>query len=304
MFGKLGQCMRWIYSTFCNIIVLFYLFIKQNQSTSDYLMNVVNSNKMNKPFDFITSSFAANLSDTYSISVRQLPDGYIFYITDNNNQGVAIKRITAEHITAQTLKNEPLLQLNYHTVAYIGYGPFALIPKSLIIDENYATFLPIENNLRRRAKSIVNPLTDDIIITAYANQWTMPDTKCRKCHEVELLASVALSASTANSMWAEITTQHINIVVVKDHKLHLANTYPITCDNDAAYYILACYQQLNLSQEDTPLTITGNIAYINPTPFLKDYIRHIEPLKPHTWSQELPNEYTSLFALQTYILEK
>lgn len=267
-------------------------------------MNVVNSNKMNKPFDFITSSFAANLSDTYSISVRQLPDGYIFYITDNNNQGVAIKRITTEHITAQLLKTEPLLQLNYRSITYVGYGPFSLIPKSLVIDENYTYFLPIENNLRHRAKTIINPLNDDILVASYSNQWTMPDIKCRKHHEIELLASVALNSPTSHSMWAEITTQHINIVVIKDYKLHLANTYSITCDNDAAYYILACYQQLNLSQEDTPLTITGNITYINPTPFLKDYIRHIEPLKPHTWSTELPNEYTSLFALQTYTLEK
>ena len=267
-------------------------------------MNVVNSNKMNKPFDFITTSFAANLSDTYSISIRQLPDGYLFYITDNKNQSIAIKRVIADHITAQLLKTEPLLQLNYHSMTYIGYGPFALIPKSLVIDENYTNFLPIENNLRKRAKTIVNPLTDDIIITAYTNQWTMPEIKCRKYHEVELLATIALNSHTSHSMWAEITSQHINIVIIKDHKLHLANSFPITCDNDAAYYILACYQQLNLSQEDTPLTIIGNITYINPTPFLKDYIRHIEPLKPHTWSSELPNEYTSLLALQTYTLEK
>ena len=267
-------------------------------------MNVVNSNKMNKPFDFITTSFAANLSDTYSISIRQLPDGYLFYITDNKNQSIAIKHVIADHITAQLLKTEPLLQLNYHSITYIGYGPFALIPKSLVIDENYTNFLPIENNLRKRAKTILNPLTDDIIITAYTNQWTMPEIKCRKYHEVELLATIALNSHTSHSMWAEITSQHINIVVIKDHKLHLANSFPITCDNDAVYYILACYQQLDLSQEDTPLTIIGNITYINPTPFLKDYIRHIEPMKPHTWSQELPNEYTSLFALQTYTLEK
>ena len=267
-------------------------------------MNVVNSNKMNKPFDFITTSFAANLSDTYSISIRQLPDGYLFYITDNKNQSIAIKRVIADHITAQLLKTEPLLQLNYHSMTYIGYGPFALIPKSLVIDENYTNFLPIENNLRKRAKTIVNPLTDDIIITAYTNQWTMPEIKCRKYHEVELLATIALNSHTSHSMWAEITSQHINIVVIKNHKLHLANSYPITCDNDAAYYILACYQQLDLSQEDTPLTIIGDLAHINPTPFLKDYIRHIEPLKPHTWSSELPNEYTPLLALQTYTLEK
>ena len=253
---------------------------------------------MNKPFDFITSSFAANISDTYSISIRQLPDGYRFYITNAQNQIVAIKHITTEHPSLQLLKEEPLLQLNYNSITYIGHGPFALIPKSLVINENYTTFLPIENNLRQRAKTITNPLTDDIIIASYSNQWTIPDTKCRKIHEIELLTSMALNSHTTNSMWAEITNNHINIVIIQNHKLHLANTYPIACDNDAAYYILACYQQFSLSQENTELNIMGNLHNINPTPFLTNYIRKINSPKPLNWNDELPNQYAPLFTLQ------
>jgi hypothetical protein len=254
---------------------------------------------MSNSIDFIATNFAANLSDTYSISIRQLPDGYRFYITDNNDITVAIKHIATEHITIQFLKDEPLLQLNYRTATYIGYGPFALIPKSLVIDENYTAFLPIENNLRYRAKTIVNPLNDDILVASYSNQWTMPNMICRKHHEIELLASMALNSPSQNAMWAEITSQHINIVVICNHKLHLANRYPITCDNDAAYYILACYQQLNLSQEEVELNIMGDLLTINPTPFLTDYIRHINSLKPQNWNADLPNQYALLFTLQT-----
>ncbi len=259
----------------------------------------IKSNLMSNSIDFIATNFAANLSDTYSISIRQLPDGYRFYITDNNDITVAIKHIATEHITIQFLKDEPLLQLNYRSATYIGYGPFALIPKSLVIDENYTAFLPIENNLRHRAKTIVNPLNDDILVASYSNQWTMPNIRCRKHHEIELLASMALNSPTQNAMWAEITSQHINIVVICNHKLHLANRYPITCDNDAAYYILACYQQLNLSQEEVELNIMGDILSINPTPFLTDYIRHINSPKPQNWNAELPNQYAPLFTLQT-----
>ena len=262
-------------------------------------MNVVNSNTMNKPFDFITTSFAANLSDTYSISIRQLPDGYRFYIIDDNNTILAIKHITADHLTTQFLKDEPLLQLNYRSATYIGHGPFALIPKSLVIDENYTAFLPLENNLRQRAKTIVNPLTNDILIAAYSNQWTIPNIKCRKYHEVELLASMALNSHSTNSMWAEVTTQHINIVVIHNHKLQLANTYSISNNDDAAYYILACYQQLKLSQEEVDLNIIGDLLTINPIPFLTDYIRHINTPQPQNWNAELPNQYAPLFTLQT-----
>lgn len=262
-------------------------------------MNVVNSNKMNKPFDFITTSFAANLSDTYSISIRQLPGGYSFYITNNDGTCIAIKQIISDHITPQLLKEEPLLQINYHSASYISYGPFALIPKTLVIDENYTAFLPLENNLRQRAKTIVNPLTNDILIAAYSNQWTIPNIKCRKYHEVELLASMALNSHSTNSMWAEVTTQHINIVVIHNHKLQLANTYSISNNDDAAYYILACYQQLKLSQEEVELNIIGDLLTINPVPFLTDYIRHINTPQPQNWNAELPNQYAPLFTLQT-----
>ncbi len=260
---------------------------------------------MNKPFDFISSSFAANLSDTYSISIRQQPDGYYFCVTNHKNECIAIKHIITEHITPALLANEPLLQLNYNSSTYIGYGTFAIAPKALILDENYISFLPIEKNLRMRAKIVVNPVNPDTIIASYSNQWTIPNiTTIHKHHEIEILIQLALQATHTNSIWVDITSNHINVVVIKNHRLHLANTYSIACDNDAAYYILACYQQFELSQETTPLTITGNITNINPTPFLKDYIRHIESLKPNTWNQELPNEYITMCALQTYNLEK
>lgn len=255
---------------------------------------------MNKPFDFISSSFAANISDTYNISIRQQPDGYYFCVTNAHNECVAIKHIVTEHITPALLAEEPLLQLCYNSACYIGYGAFAIVPKALILNDNYATFLPIERNLRNRAKTVVNTINQDTIAVSHTNQWTLPNiTTIRKYHEIELLINIAQQTTHTNSIWADITANHINVVVIKNHRLHLANTYPIACDNDVAYYILACYQQIELSQEETPLTITGNLANINPTPFLKDYIRHIELLKPHTWSKELPNEYTSLFALQT-----
>lgn len=284
---------------FTTYVVLFFFLFHIHSRVPQIIMNVVNSNKMNKPFDFITSSFAANLSDTYSISIRQLPDGYNFYITNDKNEGVAIKHISTEHITPALLTNEPLLQLNYRSATYIGHGVFSMIPQNLVINNNYTAFLPIENNLRLRAKTIANPINSDTIIACYTNQWTIPNIKCNKHHEIELLTLIALQASKSDAIWAEITTQNINIVVIKDRKLHLANSYPITCDNDATYYILACYQQLELSQEETPLNILGNIATINPLPFLKDYIRHIEIQKPKNWSPEFPNEYSTLFTLQS-----
>ena len=263
-------------------------------------ISVVNSNKMNKPFDFITSSFAANLSDTYNISIRQLPDGYYFYVTNPEKKYVAIKHIVANHITAALLANEPLLQLNYRSVSYIGYGAFSIVPKALIINDNFNAFLPIESNLRQRAKTIVNPINQDAIIVCYSNQWTIPNlTTIHKHHEIELLTQLAQQTPNADSVWADIALNHINIVVIKNNHLLLANTYPISCDNDAAYYILACYQQLNLSQENTELNIMGNLLNINPTPFLTDYIRHINTPKPHNWNDELPNQYAPLFTLQT-----
>ena len=122
--------------------------------------------------DFIATNFAANLSDTYSISIRQLPDGYNFYITNDKNEGVAIKRISAERITPAILANEPLLQLQYRSASYIGHGVFSMIPQNFVIDNNYTAFLPIENNLRLRAKTIANPINSDTIIACYTNQWT------------------------------------------------------------------------------------------------------------------------------------
>lgn len=250
--------------------------------------------------DFIATNFAANLSDTYSISIRQLPGGYNFYITNNKNEGVAIKYLPTQHASPTLLANEPLLQLKYRSASYIGHGPFALIPQNLVINNNYTIFLPIEKNLQLRTKTIINPINPDTVITCYSNQWITPQFKCSKHHEIELLAFIAQQQAETNLVSAEINNTHINIVIIKNNKIHLANSYNISCENDAAYYILACYQQLNLSQEDTKLNILGNITSLNPIPILKDYIRQINILKPNNWNPEFNNDYASLFTLQTF----
>ena len=181
---------------FTTMSFYFFFLFHIHSRVPQIIMNVVNSNKMNKPFDFITSSFAANLSDTYSISIRQLPDGYNFYITNDKNESVAIKHIAAEHITPALLADEPLLQLNYRSATYIGHGVFSMIPQNLIIDNNYTAFLSIESNLRLRAKTIANPINSDIIIACYTNQWTIPfiDTR-KKTRDRRTLNTICCSTS-------------------------------------------------------------------------------------------------------------
>lgn len=258
---------------------------------------------MKEIIDLVAPDFSADISEQYSLSIRQIPDGYSFCVlADKNSRCIAVnykpitKGIKPPH---EQLKDEPLLQLKYKTVIFVGYGAYAVVPKNFV-KNNHAVFLPISQTLQHRAEIIINSISSETEIVGYTNQWKRPDAPMQLHHETELLISLALRSCTATALWSEIMSNHINIVIKREHKLILCNTYDIATDTDASYFILACYQQFALEHETIPLYITGTLHDINPVPFLSDYIRHIHPLKPNLWNNDLTNNNIySVFTLQT-----
>lgn len=256
---------------------------------------------MKETIDFIAPDFSVDMSYRYSLSIRQLPDGYSFCIHDDD-RCIAIKH---KPITkgikspSEQLRTEPLLQLQYRNAMFFGYGSYTIIPKSFAADNN-ACFLPLSQQLQRRADTVINAVSDEAEIVGYTNRWNCPNLPLQMHHEAELLISAAMHTDTPTSLWAEIVDNHINITINRNGKLALCNTYSIASAIDASYFILACYQQFGFDHEDIPLYITGLLSDTNPTAFLSDYIRHIHVVIPKLWSDEISNDNkNSVFTLQT-----
>lgn len=78
-------------------------------------------------------------------------------------------------------------------------------------------------------------------------------------------------------VFANFTNTQLDLLVFKNGKLHLANSFEYHTAEDVNYYVLFVYEQLNLDTEVTPIYLSGAISITTPTySALYTYIRNID----------------------------
>lgn len=68
-----------------------------------------------------------------------------------------------------------------------------------------------------------------------------------------------LSSQHAQTMYIDFRKDEISVIVLKENKLLLAQTFFYTSPDDILYYLLKCCQQLDISQQQVKLYLSGLI---------------------------------------------
>ena len=75
-----------------------------------------------------------------------------------------------------------------------------------------------------------------------------------------------------------INNSKIDIILISDNQLVLINTFEYSTNEDIVYYVLFCFEQLNLNPENSPIVISGNFSESTYKMIFK-YIRHVSVYK-------------------------
>ena len=67
------------------------------------------------------------------------------------------------------------------------------------------------------------------------------------------------SSQQSGTIFTDFKTDEFSVVVVKENKLLLCQTFAYTAPEDVLYYLLKCCEQLNLSQQEVQLLLSGLI---------------------------------------------
>jgi len=67
------------------------------------------------------------------------------------------------------------------------------------------------------------------------------------------------SSQQSGSMFIDFKTDEFSVVVLKENKLLLCQTFAYSAPEDVLYYLLKCCQQLDLSQQEVQLFLSGLI---------------------------------------------
>lgn len=181
---------------------------------------------------------------------------------------------------AKLLERTELNQLSAYTCHYIDIGAnFNLLPKlsEEMVDDKalsefmnwtptnkvYRSFLP-----SHRAEIQFQTESVPSLTVSHA----IPSVK--KHHIIEHLLHIAQD----NGMTTLQFSNKLFIAIMKEGKLVLCNSFDAKTDEEILYYILLVYQELNLSQEDFPITFYGALPeHPDQTlEYLKAYIRNAD----------------------------
>lgn len=113
-------------------------------------------------------------------------------------------------------------------------------------------------------------------------------------------SSIAIKAAMETSGFKKDTTVFIDVVedsflctIVANNKLLLHNVYTYKTEEDFIYYILFCFEQLQLNPNETPIILSGKIAKNdNLYTILYKYIRHIDFVKVPTIDDNSNNSHS------------
>jgi len=85
--------------------------------------------------------------------------------------------------------------------------------------------------------------------------------------------------SEKNTVFIDLCDNKFDIGIIKQSKLFLYNNFTFSTREDFLYYILNCYNTLNLDSKKTKLSISGEFQKNELIPALKDYLNNITLVK-------------------------
>ena len=96
-------------------------------------------------------------------------------------------------------------------------------------------------------ESVSEVLTNELkIVFTNSEDWASKLVNANVHVDIQLYIQYALASQKSNAVYFYESENKLNVVCIKEGKLHLANTYAIENNDDLFYFIMLVVEQLNL----------------------------------------------------------
>jgi len=247
-------------------------------------------------FDFITAdSFDIEKTNQYKLSIQVSLDGFSFLVEQPSDKIiVACKNtplnISSEDLIARHLKEwietEELFRNQFNEVkVFIFTEKFTLIPDEFDSNEYSSDLMSVMfdvdteilqvNKIENLNAHLIFPVQKEIIDVL---QPFFPDAKC--FHPVSAFLRFPLHLNKKNTSVVIIFKKHFYLIVNRNNKLLMANTFQFSHQNDLVYNVLNTFPQIETARIDTHLFVAGAVSDSNEiVRLLQPYFENIGLLK-------------------------
>jgi len=226
-------------------------------------------------FDFIKfGSFDIEKTKEYSLSIQVSLDGFSFLIVHTNEKKVlACKstplKISSENLLARRLKEwfevEDVLKKPFNSVfAFIFTENFTLVPAEYSGDnqiENLTTYLfqhDLNHKLIENKIDVLNAkLIFELPIAVMNVLHLQFNNNIKIIHPVTNLLTYPVESKKRNNAVILTTKKYFYLIITRNTRLILANSFQAEHLNDLVYHVLNTFQQLEIARSETDLYVSG-----------------------------------------------
>ncbi|MGB5943565.1 MAG: DUF3822 family protein [Leeuwenhoekiella sp.] len=230
----------------------------------------------------------------HKLSIRVSLDGFSFYIVpdarDNKEEVRAFKmgRTTPAHLLERLraeMENETLLQgKSFKKISVIHQNPFfSLAPTSYFDAENASSYLQYNTKILKTDFIAHDNIMPHGLVNVYIPFTNINNFVFEKFGEfsyyhhlsVEIDKCLSVASSSGTSVYLNLHTNLMDIIVVNGNSLSLANCFDYETDQDVLYYTLFVMEQLHLDPDDIVVMVDGIEKNTETYALLYKYIRNL-----------------------------
>ncbi|MFN4763952.1 DUF3822 family protein [Gillisia sp. Q332] len=189
---------------------------------------------------------------------------------------------------------------------------YSIVPKEYFIEEEASNYLKFNTKILKtdvvahdfiEAKNLINVYIPYTNITNYFfDKYGEYEYK----HSISVFAEAILSLekSLPVKVFLNNYKDYYDLVIVRNGKLLLSNSFKYDSPEDFIYYLLFTLEQLKLDPSEIDLILTGEISEESPFyQIVYTYIKNVQFLKPDL-KIDFSEEYNEQFQREAFILLK
>lgn len=210
----------------------------------------------------MTATKESTQKDTYSLAIRIDSDGFSLLVLDKTDSLLTTKRVDSSLFELPFTEILSLIQsevqFNYnHVKITIESDQYVIIPLDIFRIEEAADFLFLEHKPAMTDSILFNKIQEQNIATVFtipgkiheALNLLFPDIEIE--HHLRKFIADKIKSESGVYCWSR--NKKLDIVVMKDGKLQLINSFSYQTPEDFLYYLLNVYEKLSLDRFKFPL---------------------------------------------------
>ena len=251
--------------------------------------------------------------ENHILSIQVSLDGFSFYVkSDSDSTCIESDSFQFDHIQApeqalikikEIFAALPLLNNTFKEVVVIYDNElFTLVPESLFDQNNLADYLKFNTKILKTDFTVFDELEAGGLINVYIPYSNINNFFFDHFGSFSFFHSQTVflkSVLDKKTLTADIKEVHVHIaetslaiLIKKNNCLLLNNRFNFQNAPDCVYYILYCYEQLQLDPEVNPILLYGQVKETDEVyALIYQYIRNVSIVQTPLKKQELDHTY-------------